>query len=250
MRLVTDAIARYKVRSIFFTGGEPSLYIRKINRILGGVDQARRLNVTVTTNGWFATTPKRTVDKLMSFSKLDSVQLSYDKFHKKFLPEGNVLNLFEACKKLKKRFSVVMSVQSPLDLQLVGPLKKIGKFTIGIQHVLPLGAAKTNGLGYKRQSFDKQVLFERCPVRGKIAYMPGYGFSACCIAPEIAGRGKPYFYPTPEKLLESRFYNLVSRHTFKEIGKKLNISEADISGENSSPCMVCAEMFAKAGRLK
>ncbi|MDD5210723.1 MAG: radical SAM protein, partial [Elusimicrobiales bacterium] len=214
---VTEAICRHKIKSISFTGGEPTLYVPLVNKILAGISGKAALDVTITTNGWFAAEQSKAEKILASLPRLKNVQLSYDRHHKEFLHKDCVSNLYKACKSLKKRFSVVLTVSSPLDLPLIAELRKIGRFTIGVQKAMPFGAALKNKTYYKHAAFDNMVLSQKCPVRGKVAYLPGYGFSACCVATELETKKIRYFYPTLEELIGSRFYELVNKFSFKQI---------------------------------
>ena len=245
--LIARTIQRQGIKSVFFTGGEPSLYISEINRILELAGGGKGVTVAVTTNGSFATDPAKAVETLGAFVKLNSVQLSYDKFHQKFLPDANVANLYAACKKLKKRFSVVLTLESPLDMQLIGFLRRIGDFTIAVQTVLPVGAARINKIEYKYPFFDRKVLSRRCVVKGKFAYMPGSGFTSCCMAPELPKSRFKYFHPTVEEHIKSEFFKLITKGTLKGMLLELGVSDINFAPKHSFPCMLCAEMFSRCG---
>jgi organic radical activating enzyme len=245
IQLIAGTIQRHGIKSLFFSGGEPSLYISEINRILDLVVGSKELTVTITTNGSFASDPVKAFETLGSFQKLSSIQLSYDKFHQKYLPDHNIANLYAACRKLKKRFSVVLTIETPLDLQLIQFLRQRGDFPIAVQTVLPVGAARMNRIEYKYPVFDRKVLSRRCVVKEKLSYVAGYGFTSCCLAPELPVSRFKYFHPTIEEHMASEFFRLITGHTLKGMMRELGVVDIDFAPKHSFPCMLCAEIFSR-----
>jgi len=239
-------ISAHKVRSLHFVGGEPTLYKSTINRLIPAAEPGGKISIT--TNGHFAGDEGAAARELASFARLDGVQLSYDRFHAKFLPFANIHNLCEACKKSKIRFSVILTLQSPMDLLLVKELKKAGDFPIGLQKVLPFGAAKLNEIGYAYPAFDKRVLSKKCPNRKKIAYLCGHGFSVCCGGPDLRPGPVKYMHPTLEAHKKSRFYRMITELTFSRMMTQLGVTAEWLSPEHSSPCTLCARIFYEYGK--
>jgi molybdenum cofactor biosynthesis enzyme MoaA len=123
---ICSAIAELKPKRIAFSGGEPTLYIKKINGILRAVDAFA--DVRIITNGHFAKDAVSALKTIRAFHRLDAVQMSYDKFHKTFSSLSRVRELFNACKKADLGFSVVVSVSSPLDMIVLKELRGVGGF--------------------------------------------------------------------------------------------------------------------------
>lgn len=242
IKLIVSQINKFAVKSLLFVGGETSLYVRDINTILSEVRHLPSTRIKITTNGSFAVTKVAAAEKLLSFRKLDSVQLSYDKFHAKFLPFRNVRNLYAACKDLGIKFSVILTIESPLDVVYAQKLWSVGTFQIGIQKVLQIGEAVTAGNAYVFPGFDKKVLKKSCPNRRSIKYIPGEGFSVCCSL-------LAYKYPKAftsmslPKVLRSRFYRLITGHSFKEIAASLNVSVEKMEPHYSHECNLCEYIF-------
>lgn len=235
-----------KLGSISFVGGEPFLYISSMNQILAGLENLKGIKVAVTTNGSFSKSVEEAIATLSLIAKIDEVRLSYDKFHKEFLPISNVRNLYAACRKLKVDFSVVLTIQSPADICLIKELREIGDFVVGIQKVLSIGRAKRNKVEYKYVDFDHKVLGEMCPNKGKVSYVCGKGFIICDVmiafdcfkeAPER------YSYCAFDKLTRSDLYNQVSTMTFAERLRQSNLCSDDLSPEFSSHCMLCEHIL-------
>lgn len=237
------AIKAYSVTSLHFVGGEPTLYIADINRILSGLASLKHTKVRITTNGHFGATKKSAKAVLASLLKLDYLQLSYDKFHREFLPFKNIRTLYNVCLEAGVEFSVAISIQSPLDLVLAPQLKKIGDFPIGVLKVMPAGSARENNLAYRYPSFDKRVLSKKCPNHKTITYMCGEGFTSCCSLLSFGEGSARFAHPTMRAHLNSDFYKLISRHSFGEIMRMSGVASTPLSPDHSSPCTLCAHLF-------
>lgn len=243
------AIKTHSVESLLFVGGEPTLYLPDINGILSRLERLDRTEVGITTNGHFAYSSASAKAVLSSFRKLDYVQLSYDKFHLKFLPRRNVKNLYLACKNRGIRFSVLFAMESPLDLALLGKLRAAGDFPVSIQPVLPLGAARANGIRYKGLLSSRKLLNSRCPSRSSMIYLCGQGFTSCCSSLTFAAGSSRYIHRSPSAHRRSSFYKLISGLKFGEIRDKFGLGHEPLPGLQASPCQLCERMFtAKCGR--
>lgn len=240
---VAAAIRGYGVRLLQFTGGETTFYLRDINRILQKAGDLSRCCVAVTTNGHFAATAGAAMKVLGSVSKLDIVQLSYDKFHAEFLPFFKVRNLIEACGRLGKLLTVNISLQSPADLLLVNKLKAAGIKDVTYQKIIPVGAAKINKVSFPALAFDKKVLAKKCPGINSIIYLCGRGFANCCITLALSGKYPGMYHPTVGKLMRSRVYRLMSGNTFGQIMKKFGLPSAELRAEHSYECVLCEHIF-------
>jgi len=244
IRLIISQVNRYGIKSLLFVGGETSLYIRDINAILSEIRNLNSTKVKITTNGHFAVTKSAAKKTLLSFHKLNAVQLSYDKFHAKFLSFRNVRNLHAACKDLGMGFSVILTIESPMDIVYAQKLWAIGKVTIGIQKVLKIGAAAKNSNAYVFQSFDKKVLRKFCPNLKKIKYLPGHGFSICC---------SMLAYKYPEDFVHgsighhfrSKFYKEISTKSFQEIADSFGMDVKNLEPQHSHECNLCEYLFRR-----
>lgn len=245
---IVSAIRSYAPRSILFVGGETSLYVDTINEILSAVPDLSGSSIRVTTNGHFAGTLASAVRVLRSFKKLDTVQLSYDKFHSKFLPFSSVKNLFLACKSLGKGFRVLYTVASPLELAGIKELGQVGKFKILVSKVMSAGEAARNGIEYLYPSYDAGVLRRRCPARDTVSYICGRGFSVCCSLLNFETDVK-VSHPTIAAHKRSRFYRLISKMTFGELLKRSGLPPAGLPPQFSAECNICAHIFKNGGLL-
>lgn len=243
--VIIENIREYNIRSLLFLGGEPSLYISRTNSFLKRLGDLKRYTVRITTNGHFAKSVDSAVGVLSSFLKINHVQLSYDKFHGKFLPYSAVGNMFKACRSLKLGFGVIAAVDSPLDLVLLNKLKSVGNFSVGVQKVLPVGGAGNNGISYKYPFFDRHVLSRRCPNRKVITYLPGKGFSICCSTLALGKKWRIACHPTLKDHFSSWFYNCMAKLSFREIMRVAGLGAMEVAAEQSSPCVLCGAIFAR-----
>lgn len=247
MKLIVSQANKYEVRSFLFVGGETTLYIQDINAVLSGIDGLDSAKVKITTNGHFAETKKEAEKTLKSFKKLDAVQLSYDKFHAKFLPFVKVENLYAACKKLGIDFSVILTIESPLDMVYAKDLWAMGDVRIGVQKVLEIGAAAKNGHAYVFPGFDRKVLGRRCPNLRRIKYLPGHGFSVCCssLAYKYPER---FVHASIGRHLRGKFYRDISSKKFGELAADRGINVKNLPQQFSHECNLCEHIFCGGKR--
>ncbi len=246
IRLLHRTVNNYDFRSVSFAGGEPTLYIDEINRVLSGFDELEKIDISITTNGHFAETVAKAAGLIAAIKKLDKIRLSYDRFHKQFLPYTHVRNLYEACRGSGVDFGAILTIQSPLDLVLSKELRQAGDFPIGVQKVLPIGRAKSNNVGYSYTEFNPAVLREMCPNKRKISYLCGRGFSVCDVSisfREFKKHPEKYLRPSAEKLFESDFYQRMATMKFAELLKRCGDPAIKFSPAHSSHCVLCEHIF-------
>ena len=240
--LLAATINKYRPRSVVFTGGEPTLYLKEINRIISHVKQADQIEFRLVTNGYFAKTTAASVQKLKTLVSINAVQLSYDEFHAEFLQLDRLHNLRAACKKLNISFSLVVSIRSPLDMLIVNGLGPLPGVNIAFQKVLAMGEAANNDLGYRYDAFDPSVLEKRCPNLGKLVYNCGSGFTVCCAQLAELPDRRDFVHPSVGEHTESRFYRLISKFTFGELLNISKLKTKDLGPADSAPCMLCAKI--------
>lgn len=230
---------------LLFTGGEPTLYIGTINKLIAAHPCPQATKISVTSNGHFADTVSSARKVLRSFSSINRLRLSYDKFHGEFLPMRKVGFLYEACRGLGLEFGVLAAIQSPLDIVSLKELRSVGEFDITLQKILPQGKAKKNGTDYKYPEFDKSVLGKKCPNLGKIIYAPGKGFSVCCCSLALPRLKAKVAHSTIAEHFESEFYKAVSSFTFGEMAGAFGPLNAAFAPALSSECSMCEYIFQK-----
>ncbi len=248
--LIQKETRKHKFERLLFVGGETTLHVHEINQVLLGIKTFSSAKVTITTNGYFAKTVPAARAMLSTFQRLDSVQLSYDKFHCKFLPFKCVRNLRNACKSLGIEFSVLTAIQDPMDLVLLKTLWKLEGVRVGISKVLPIGNAKRNNIGMQYPCFNKEVLLERCPGLDSIIYLCGRGFTSCCSVLTRNNKSGALFGETVDGFMKKPFYNMMDSCTFSDLAKKFRVSVNGLGPEYSSHCVLCGYIYSKKqGRI-
>ncbi len=164
--------------------------------------------------------------------------MSYDKYHAEFVPEDCVHNLREACRQLNISFGLVCAIQAPADLIFLNKLNLAG-VPVATQKILPIGRAKDNALSYSYPAFDANVLRKKCPNLGRLVYNCGSGFTTCCGFLASRPGNSRYVHRTITAHLRSRFYKLISSHTFGDLLRLAGLSKDGLSPAHSAPCMLC-----------
>lgn len=242
---IVSAINKYKIRKLHFIGGEPGLYLRDIGEIIKGIHDKKSTSVVITTNGGFAKSIEKAASVLKKIPLLKKVQLSYDKFHARFLPLSGVANLHSAAMELGLDFGVLFSIQNPLDMTLIPELRKIGDFPIMMQKVLPQGSAAVNRVAYNNyMTFDKKVLKEKCPERNDMVYICGKGFTFCCSALVFNLKLNSAMFKTPEKMLKSQLLKQLKGKSFGALMKDYHINPDTLLPLHSSVCNLCEHIFS------
>lgn len=245
IKTLVSAINRYRIRRVHFIGGEPSLYLRDIKSIIGGVNDPGELSVTITTNGSFASNEAAACALLSEIPALARVQLSYDKFHAKFLPAVNVRALHSACRTLGVKFGVLCAIQSPADMLILAPFRDLRPFPVFLQKVLPQGEAIKSKAAYSfYKAFDRKTLKRACPDRRNLIYFCGKGFTICCSALVINLNLKGICHKTAEGLFKSKFYKIMQEFNFGELLEKAGVGASGLAAELSSVCNLCEYVFA------
>ncbi len=243
-------IQQYAPKVLSFTGGEPTLYIPDINKIVSAHPSPKKIKVLVATNGGFATTCKAAKETLASIHFLTHIQLSCDKFHSEFLPNTNIENMYKACMEMGVGFSVLLVMQSPLDLVLINKLKKIGNFKIGIQSVCDIGEAHKNSVAFNHMVFDGDVLKKFCPGRKQVSYLCGRGFSICCANLIFNDVYPQSVHATVEEHVKSNFYKIMTSTNFGELLKRFGVSKKNLLPRHSAECALCEYIFSNVNHVR
>ena len=101
VRMIREA-KQMGVTTVSFSGGEPFLYHQLLEE---GVRAARaeKLTVSIATNGFWGGWDDEKIKQVLTAVKPDVVGISYDFFHRKYIPEESVIRAFKACAALGLR---------------------------------------------------------------------------------------------------------------------------------------------------
>lgn len=241
-RLLCRVVKENAPGAISFTGGETTLYIDDINRISSAHPALEKTKIGIVTNGGFATSLPEARRVLSSVRGLNQVQLSYDKFHAEFLPKSHITKIHRVCRDMGIGFRIISTLQSPLDLAVLGELKQLGSFKVGIQKICSIGEAEKNAVAFRHFEFDKKVLRKYCPNRTQLVYHCGRGFSICCS--NLIYNGKyPCIHRSPAEHMKSGFYKLMRSATLGKLVKDFGVQRKNLRPEHSSECALCEHIF-------
>jgi MoaA/NifB/PqqE/SkfB family radical SAM enzyme len=227
-------------KRLVFTGGEPTLHIDIINRLIEAHPDQNSLEVFMTTNGWYsknAQTLKLTLDKIR---KLTHLQLSYDIYHGTKVTTEDIFRLRDEVRGRGVEFNISVCITSPQELIQANRLQKELSELVIFQRVDAVGRAKTNQLQFKYPDFEPEVLNRKCPNLGQMSFIVNKGFSVCCS--NLAFNPSPpqeVFHESIDSHMQSEFYRNLETKTFGQMLKEKGISPSNLGPDFSSPCRIC-----------
>jgi MoaA/NifB/PqqE/SkfB family radical SAM enzyme len=222
---------------LLFTGGEPTLSIPAMNRVISLHPDPSSAQVAITTNGWFASSAQKIASILSQITQLNKVQMSADVFHGNESKFEWVSNLAGYCQEHGIEFNVTMCISEPMQLAAAKEMvEKLG-IKVTFQPVTGTGRAAETGAEFQYPLFEKETLKEKCPIlqTGR-SYFPRQGYSVCCSNLVFSKQPLDVIHPTEDEHLESKFFKNLSQHTMGELAR---IYGVDLSGAGSSQSHVC-----------
>ncbi|MCB9205702.1 MAG: radical SAM protein [Ignavibacteriales bacterium] len=235
-----DLINSNPIKELLFTGGEPTLYIPTINKILNRCKYLNDIFVAITTNGLYAKNKLSTKSTLQRIKKISYIQLSFDIFHGSDKSIERVVELERYCKEHQIKFSVSVSISDPTQLIIIKQLNLNIDSPITFQKVESSGRAKATNTQYKYFHFDSSVLDKKCPNLDMISYIPNTGYTNCCsnlIFNNIDNQ--KYANSDIDTYLKSDFFKTMSQQTFGDVLRSKNIDINNLEAKHSSPCTLC-----------
>jgi MoaA/NifB/PqqE/SkfB family radical SAM enzyme len=144
--VIFQAAAETTVQRVTLSGGEPFLQVPKVKHVAATVASCR-LKFRVVTNATFATTDEVAEKVLVELKEigLESLAISWDSFHEKFISPKNVRTLLRAARKLE--ISVRITVVATASHRIGDAVGSLGQesFEIPVTEVrcLPVGRAES-----------------------------------------------------------------------------------------------------------
>lgn len=250
---IVSSLNKIEFEDLIITGGEPTLYIESINKILESLNNLDKLNIVITTNGWFAhPQSKNKISLIKTLKKVDSIVLSFDKYHYKGqeLDYDKLFILKQFCEDNNIKLIVSVCVTTPLDLIEANNIEVKSGVRVIVQRIESCGRAKDKGVFFKFSSFDTGILDLCCPNSDSVSYIPGKGYSVCS---NLAYNKQPsnienqVFSKSIAEATTGKFFKEVVGKTFKQRLKENNITIKSLKNEHSSPCSLCEKIFNHNG---
>lgn len=229
-----------KFPMLIFTGGEPTLYIETINKILKGLSYSPY--VSITTNGTFAL--REGSKKLDQIQRLDHIQLSCDELHDN-VDDKLIAELKKYSKANGIEFSISYCLQKPTDIINAHLIQKTHDVKLTFERVTGAGRAKVTNSSFQFPVFDETVLEKKCPNFDSITFICDKGYSQCCSNLNFNHSSNYTFKSELDELLSSDFYRLTSSLSFSELAKKFNVSTDNLPPEMSLECNLCEYILTK-----
>jgi 4Fe-4S single cluster domain len=233
-----------KITAINFSGGEPTLQTEMISKFQSKIN--RPIHYTVTTNGWLGGRLKGFLDKV----KVQSITLSYDKWHKPFVLEQTLVEFVSIAVACKIPVDLNIVFENIIELSIAGPLVEAGA-KLNATHVIPCGRANELTVG---SVANENAISGSCPSnelemrnRGvrKLTYFPQKGFSICCGPLAFDGKREPLeLYAKEISDIDNTFVAVAtSGGSFKEQASRLGLEIEHIPFR--SRCEACSFLYAK-----
>jgi MoaA/NifB/PqqE/SkfB family radical SAM enzyme len=248
-KAIKIALNTHQPEELYFVGGETTLYIPAIVKIISDYNKTNPLKVAIRTNGWFLNSTKEAQETLKLIPNLNEVQLSADQFHNEelniSLKRAEILDSY--CKANGLICSVTCAVSN--DFDRLKFLSKFSNLTIKTNfiRVLPVGRAKDMNVQYEYNTFNQNVLKEKCPNAGRAIYFSKRGFTSCCSTLSASGaKGYNFIYENILTNLESnRFFIAAKNLNISEMASSfgININSEELKPEHSNICTLCESIF-------
>lgn len=245
---ITNFVSAYSPKEVRLTGGEPTLNIDIANSLINGVLKAKpSTTIAITTNGWFCDTYKNCGITLNKFIKLDSLQISYDRYHSEFTPVSNLFLLKEFCDSNSIKLNIAACIASPLDLVKFREIERTTGIKSAFQNTLPTNMLNPETDCYCYQHFERKTLKRKCPNINGLFYLPSLGFSQCCSSLLFQGNRRIMELICNRNIddyVESCFSRQLDNN-FSVLAKEAGLQMKDFLPKHSEPCELCKLIFNK-----
>jgi len=240
---IIEAVEKYKIPMISFTGGEPLLFYRnEIDKIISSL-KGELPKIRITTNGTFL---KQSNWKDYIPRNVTEIRLSYDTFHMSNLHTSDLMKLLEFCRLSGLGFYIEYILTNPTEMKVITEFPVELRNHIKFDLALRCGRAKDKNKYYNPKHFSIERLRGKCPsiAEGYLLYYQGRGFAICCnnlSETEFVPKESKYFETTSE-LLQSELYQFLSGISeFSDLALKFDRLE----GADSMKCNFCETLLKR-----
>lgn len=225
------------ITELIFSGGEPSLYIDSINKILSGIkSHIDGIKISMVTNGHFAT-DQNSCEFLLDLPKLDSLSMSYDEFHELGISFERVVELNKFCAKHDLHFEVNCVLGSPQAYKYE-KLCHDHNIPFFLSTMAFLGRAQSLETTYPQRNKPIDIESTCAHLHGAV-YLPGRGYSWCI--KNLTWESKEFdnliFSNTIKGLFTNNYYKHLHQTPFSQMLTHLGKSRSDYR----TGCEICSE---------
>ena len=163
------------IKSVHFTGGEPTLFLNEIKAIQKRI--TRKIRFHITTNAWFG-------DKeILSGIYIDKVIISFDVFHYEFNDIATIKNTIEYCQNRNIEVKLNSVVDSDFEILSLISALPIEDINTSLSKLVNTGRASTE----VKITNTKNTYLGYCPSlkeggmdQERVIYIPEKGYTPCC----------------------------------------------------------------------
>lgn len=208
-----EAAAIDRVGSVCMTGGEPFLVY---DTLQGAIAYATSLGLraAVVTNGYWASSMERAVQVLEGLSPLSSLTISFDRFHRQFIPVETIKTAISAAQEVgidtRVRVCYVAHEQSEVAeaKRLLGDI--LDNVRLETQATHPYGRAASE---LSEEQFYSFTYDDLCVNASRHLIMPDGQVYACCGPSVVLGHHNPLWLGNAKEqsltfILEEAQYNV------------------------------------------
>ncbi|MBF0364153.1 MAG: radical SAM protein [Oligoflexia bacterium] len=249
-RNIVDAIRNAQFDQIFFSGGEPTLCWKEIEKFILIIKNSvnSKSKIGIITNGWFTKNEKLFAQIL---SKVNILYVSIDKYHLKYISLQKIKKLCDECKIRGIEFQCVSTVDTPEDLISISEWEEFLECKIQFQVTLPVGMACENNITVSNSRvFTKNTKFDllHCPAYGKVLYDPKWGFNSCCCDLLYDNDLAEYRHlisckKTIHEFIKLKFYNFINDEKFVDIADVNELIKRKYPIKTTPICSYCKFKF-------
>lgn len=246
----------HNITHVSITGGEPLLRYKKVNEIIRKCHSLNK-TVSIVTNGFWADQFDKAlkVAEELKNNGLDVITISYDNYHRAYIPVKNIKNALRAIKEANIRAALNLTVGKNEDgFNLI---KDLGDAVFGIQlGVMPIcRAGKANDLDEEIFYLIKESkISKRCPAMNWEMVIHHDGFVYPCCSPSVFETGlrigniRQHSLPDIKHRIETNLLLYVLREEGLEwFIKRLNLN---FKGSYVNTCELCKEVFSDSEKIK
>lgn len=230
VELLFETISLNKsIKTVSFSGGEPLLYIARIESLISKLRAARSdLKFSITTNGSLIARNELILKQL----KIDYAMLSFDKEHTEFIESENFIEALSLSLGIFKKFEVNITYEDSPHYQPVRKFLLDNNIKVNFTQTIESGRKKAR----INQNHEIGLTSFSCPnlntsdKSAKISFIPKKGFSICC-GPVVFDNlvdSSVSFFQTFEMLQQNTLYKFLKK-----------ISNIQISTEKGVSCQSC-----------
>jgi organic radical activating enzyme len=184
LAVIRDFATLSTAKTVVFTGGEPFLDLERLRTVLSEVARFPELNTLVLTSSHWARSASEASEVMQSLPPIALLAVSADEYHEEFVPRSNLRHAIVAAREVGTNVLLSIAQHGKEDGYAAGLRSFLGEeiwsgIEVDIVRVMPLGRAKTYGIG-GFNSTPVHLPKGACDVVGTPVVVSNGNVVACC----------------------------------------------------------------------